>query len=120
MTTTTLNQKSKFPSDTYIDITLQKYLIIFFYLKCNACRIFLLTFWVNIHCPFSPLYCEITEFMKSGERKRCTVTFCQLAYIRRFNACMALKYRHKNSMHTMERLVAPLNKSATFSKHPAQ
>ena len=35
--------------------------------------------------------------------------------------CMTLKYRHKNSMHTMERLVAPLNKSATFSpKHPAQ
>ena len=35
--------------------------------------------------------------------------------------CMTLKYRHTNSMHTMERLVAPLNKSATFfSKHPAQ
>ena len=28
--------------------------------------------------------------------------------------CMTLKYWHKNSMPTMERLVAPLNKSATF------
>ena len=32
--------------------------------------------------------------------------------------CMALKYQHKNSMHTMERLVAPLNKSATFFQAP--
>ena len=34
--------------------------------------------------------------------------------------CTTLKYRHNNSVHTMERLVALLNKSVTFSKHPAQ
>ena len=54
--------------------------------------------------------------MKSGERKKVAL------FVNRPMAlqCMTLKYRHKNSMHTMERLVAPLNKSATFSKHPAQ
>ena len=46
------------------------------YLKCNACRIFLRIFWVVIHCPYSPLYCGITEFMKSGARKK-SYTFCQ-------------------------------------------
>ena len=35
------------------------------------------------------------EFMKSGTRQK-------------------VKYRHKNSMHTTERLVAQLNKSATL------
>ena len=32
--------------------------------------------------------------------------------------CRTLKYRHKDSMYTMESLVAPLNKSATFIQAP--
>ena len=28
------------------------------------------TFWVVIHCPLSPLYCEITELFKSGAREK--------------------------------------------------
>ena len=90
--------------------SLEKYLIKIVHLKCNACRIFLRTFWVVIHCLYSPLLWEITEFMKSGARKKVAL------FVNRPMAfqCMTLKYRHKNSMHTMERLVAPLNKSATY------
>ena len=52
----------------------------------------------------------ITEFMKSGARKKVAL------FVNRSMAlqCMTWKYRHKNSMHTMEHLAAPLNKSATF------
>ena len=67
------------------------------------------TFWVVIYCRYSTLYWEITEFMKSAARKKVAL------FVNRPMAlqCMTLKYRHKDSMHTMERLVAPLNKSAT-------
>ena len=44
-------------------------------LKCNACRIFLRTYGVVIYCPYSPMFWEITEFMKSGARKKGS-TFC--------------------------------------------
>ena len=61
-------------------------------------------------------YWEITEFMKSGARKIVALFVSRPMALK----CMALKYRHKNSMHTLERLVAPLNKLPLFSKHPAQ
>ena len=75
-------------------------------LKINACRIFLHTFWVVIHCPYPSLYCEITEFMKSGARKKIALFVNRPIW--RFNAW------HKNSMHTMEHLLAHWIKMPLF------
>ena len=83
------------------------------HLNFNACRIFLRTFWVVIHCLCSPLYCEITDFMNRVQEKSCTFVNWPMAL-----QSMTLKYWHNSSVHTMERLVALLNKSATFFQAP--
>ena len=73
-----------------------KYLIEIIHLKCNTCRMFLHTFWVvffTIH--IHQLYCEITQFMKSGARKKVELFVNRPLALQ----CMTVKYQHK-TQHT--------------------
>ena len=73
--------------------------------KCNACIIFLCTFWVIICFSFfPPLYCEITEFIKSGAR------FLFFSFVKR---PMAQKQHAHNGTPC-----SPMNKSVTFFQPP--
>ena len=79
------------------------------HLKCNACRI--LTHILNSYS----LSILITVLWNHGiydikwKLKVALFVNRPMAF-----KCMTLKYRHTNSMHTMKRLVAPLNGSAIF------
>ena len=69
---------------TLFDITWEIFIKIV-HLECNACRIILRTFWVVSHCPYSPLYWEITEFMKSSARRKKKLHFLSIG-LWHFNA----------------------------------
>ena len=80
-------QPNKFPIWHFFYITREIFnQNCFNYLKCNACTIFLRTFWVVIHCPYSPLYSEITRNLLNQVLGKKKTLCCQYAVkVRRHN-----------------------------------
>ena len=63
-----------------------------------------------IHCPYLPLYCEITEFMKSDARKKVAL------FVNRPMALqwMTLKYQHKKQHAHNEAPWSPIEQKCHF------
>ena len=110
-------QKSEFLSDTFWYNSNNIILIKIVRLKCNTCRIFLHTFWVVIHCPYSPI---VLWNHATCYEVRCKKIVAFLVNRPIALQCMTMKYWHKSAYTQWSALCrghtfgAVLSRSATY------